>query len=244
MIRRFIAIFLFCLVPLGTVGAQDTPVLDPLEGFNRAMFRFNTDLDEAFLQPIARTYRDVVPQPVRVCIGNVFSNLADIGTGVNNALQGKFGSAATDFCRVAINSTVGLLGCFDVASEMGLPKHNEDFGQTLAVWGVPAGPYLVLPFFGPSSLRDSVATFTVDRQLDAIPYVDPTRTRNQLIVTRVVSRRAELLQASSLLDAAALDAYVFMRDAYFQRRRNQVYDGEPPEEPRAAEPIPLAAPAR
>jgi len=244
MIHRFIAIFLFCLMPLGVVGAQEAPSIDPLEGFNRAMFKFNTDLDDAFLKPLARVYRDVVPQPVRVCIGNAFANLADIGTGVNNALQGKFEAAASDFCRVAINSTVGLLGCFDVASDLGLPKHNEDFGQTLAVWGVPSGPYIVLPLFGPSSLRDSVAAFTVDRQLDAIPHVDPTRTRNQLIVTRAVNRRAELLQASSMLDAAALDAYVFMRDAYFQRRRNQVYDGDPPDVPRTAEPAPLGAPVR
>jgi phospholipid-binding lipoprotein MlaA len=200
---------------------------DPFEGFNRGVYEFNEAVDKAVLKPVAEGYRFVVPQFIRSSVGNFFSNLNDVLVALNNVLQGKFKAAYSDFGRVAINSTIGVLGLFDVASEAGIEKHDEDFGQTLGWWGVRDGPFIMLPFFGPSTARDTVGRVG-DYFTDAVTYVDPTRSRNVLWGTRVVNRRSELLDASKVLETAALDPYEFIRDAYLQRRRNLVYDGSPP----------------
>jgi phospholipid-binding lipoprotein MlaA len=200
---------------------------DPFEPFNRGVYEFNEQLDRFVLKPVAEGYRWVLPQFVRQSVGNFFSNLNDVRVALNNTLQGKFTTAYSDMGRVFINSTLGLLGFFDIASEAGIEKHNEDFGQTLGWWGISDGPYIVLPLFGPSSARDTVG-LGGDWLTDPVTYVDPTRSRNQLSGARIVDRRAELLEAKKVLDAAALDEYQFVRDAYLQRRRNLVYDGKPP----------------
>lgn len=251
MKNKFFAALLFGLaVSLtgfsGAATAQaDKYVHDPLETFNRAIYRFNVEVDNLVLKPVTNAYTRIFPEPARNCVSNVFGNISDIGTSLNNALQGKLGAAFSDLCRVAINSTVGIFGCFDVASEMGLEKHREDFGQTLGRWGVEAGPYVMLPFLGPSSLRDAIGLFAVDSQIDLVGNLDHIRTRNQLMGLRIVDQRAALMYASSIIDNAALDPYVFVRDAYFQRRNSQVYDGDPPDEDAApaTQPVTQNAPA-
>lgn len=220
--------------------AGSNPV-DPLERMNRHVFEFNDRVDRAVLKPIAQGYVAVVPEPLRGCVSNFFANLGDVSNAANNLLQGKPVEAVSDICRIAINTTVGLLGCFDVASKVGLEKHNEDFGQTLGRWGLGSGAYLVLPLLGPSSVRDAVG-----RVPDA--YVDPAnaagddvRARNTLFVLGMIDLRARLLDAGRLLDAAALDRYQFTRDAYLQRRRNLVYDGNPPREKEDDDDAPVKA---
>ncbi len=202
---------------------------DPLEPVNRAIYHFNDGLDKAVLKPVAEAYREVLPQFVRTGVSNFFSNINDVLIALNNLLQGKLPDAVSDAGRIVINTTAGLLGVLDVATEIGLEKHDEDFGQTLGRWGFGDGPYLVLPLFGPSNMRDGLALI-VDTRLDPITYVDPSRDRNQLWLARLINRRAELLDTSRILETAALDPYEFLRDAYLQRRRNLVYDGSPPPE--------------
>jgi phospholipid-binding lipoprotein MlaA len=216
----------FLLSGCATASKQADP-RDPFESFNRGVYEFNEQLDRFVLKPVAEGYRWVLPQFVRQSVGNFFSNLNDVRVVANNTLQGKFTTAYSDLGRVFINSTLGLLGFFDIASEAGIEKHNEDFGQTLGWWGVADGPYIVLPLFGPSTARDTVG-LVGDWASDPVTYVDPTRSKNQLSGTRIVNRRAELLEAKKVLDAAALDEYQFVRDAYLQRRRNLIYDGKPP----------------
>ncbi len=199
---------------------------DPWEKYNREMTEFNDRVDRAILKPVAQTYADYMPAPVRDCVGNIFSNIGDVPSALNNLLQGKPREAASDVCRVVINTTVGVLGCFDVASKAGLEKSGEDFGQTLGRWGVGQGPYFVWPFLGPSTVRDSfgrVAGFYTDPLI----YVQAVDWRNSLWATRFVDTRARLLPADKLLETA-IDRYQAIRDAYLQRRRNQVYDGNPP----------------
>lgn len=203
---------------------------DPLEGFNRQVFEFNEGLDRAVLKPLAQAYDKVLPQGVQDCIANGFSNLREPSNALNNLLQGKGAAAASDVCRFAVNTTVGLLGCFDVASRMGLEKHREDFGQTLGVWGVGNGPYLVLPLFGPSTLRDG-AGLGVETVLDVNFWIENVRVRNSIFALRTVQARDELLQADDLISGAALDRYSFIRDGYLQRRQSLVHDGDPPRKP-------------
>jgi phospholipid-binding lipoprotein MlaA len=210
---------------------------DPLEPFNRGVYQFNETLDKAILKPTAQAYRFVIPQFIRASVSNFFSNLNDVVIALNNLLQGKFTAAYSDLGRVAINSTLGLLGLFDVASEAGIEKHDEDFGQTLGYWGVGDGPFVMLPFFGPSTGRDVVGR-AADHYVDPVTYVDPSRARNQLWGTRIVNRRAELLDASTVLQTAALDPYEFIRDAYLQRRRNLIHDGSPPPDREFMDPQP------
>jgi len=200
---------------------------DPWEGFNRSMYTFNDHLDRAILKPLATGYEKVVPTPVNNSVSNFFSNLDDVVVLVNDVLQLKFEQTLSDFGRITFNTTFGLLGLFDVASSMDLPKHNEDFGQTLGRWGVGSGPYLVLPFLGSYTLRDGVA-LPVDWEVDPVLRISDTEERWGAVALRTVDIRAGLLRASRILDTAALDPYVFMRDAYLQRRRNLVYDGNPP----------------
>ncbi|HKO67455.1 MAG TPA: VacJ family lipoprotein [Burkholderiaceae bacterium] len=201
---------------------------DPIESFNRQVFEFNDVVDRAVLKPVAQAYDYVLPEPVRDCISNIFSNFREPSNAVNNLLQGKPIDAASDTCRFVVNSTVGLLGCFDLARQMGLEKHNEDFGQTLGRWGIDSGPYLVVPILGPSTLRDAVGIYGAEPYLDVNFYINNVRVRNAIIGTRFVNQRAELLQTDDLISGAALDKYRFIRDGYLQRRRSLVYDGSPP----------------
>lgn len=201
---------------------------DPFEGFNRAMYTFNTKLDTYVLKPVAKGYRAVVPTPARQGVSNFFANLREPMVMVNDALQGKFGHAASDLGRFLTNSTLGVLGLFDVASRMGLEKRNEDFGQTLAVWGVAEGPYLVLPFFGPSGMRDGVG-LAGDYYTYPPTYMEETSTAWKLFAVDTVDARTRYLDAGDILyQAAGDDPYIFVREAYRQRRRNLIHDGAPP----------------
>ena len=202
---------------------------DPLESYNRAMYEFNDDFDRALFRPLAEGYDKVMPKPLNNGVSNFFSNLDDVVVLLNDLLQLKFKQGLSDLGRITWNSTVGLLGLIDVASHMDLPKHNEDFGQTLGYWGVGSGPYLVLPFLGPSSVRDS-AGLVADWQVDLLAEVDSEDSRWGLTGLKAVDTRAGLLRASRVLDSASLDPYSFMRDAYLQRRQSLVYDGSPPQE--------------
>ncbi|MES2741561.1 MAG: VacJ family lipoprotein [Pseudomonadota bacterium] len=212
---------------------------DPLEGFNRAVFKFNDTLDQVALKPVATAYRNVLPSFVQTGISNFFGNLSDVWSAANNLLQGKGEAGMSDVTRVGLNSTFGLLGLLDIASEAGLQKHNEDFGQTLGYWGVRSGPYLMLPVLGPSTLRDTAA-LPVDSVGDPWHYKEPINVRNIGTGVRLVDRRAALLDASNLLEDAALDRYEFVRDGYLQQRESRINDGESSRRNRKAKP---AAPA-
>ena len=201
--------------------------MDPFESVNRVVFNVNDKVDRAVLKPLARGYEYVLPIQVRSCVSNVFGNLGDVPTSLNNFMQGKFKEGGSDVCRVGVNTTVGVLGCFDVATRWGFEKHNEDFGQTLGRWGVPSGPYVVLPLFGPSTARDATALL-VDSQMDVMRYVNEIPVRNSTYGVRLVDKRAQALDATNFIDNAALDPYVFVRDAYLARRRSLVYDGNAP----------------
>lgn len=208
-------------------GCANNHPRDPLEPFNRGVYSFNKMLDDAILKPVAEVYDATVPEPVDTGIGNFFSNLDDIIVFANDVFQLKIEQAAQDGGRVLLNTTVGFLGFFDPATEYGLPKHNEDFGQTLGYWGVGSGPYLMLPLFGPSTVRDAPAML-VDKALDPRMHASAPSTRRLLFgVTAldIVDSRASMLGAEKLLDTAAMDEYVFLRDAYLQRRDSFVTDG-------------------
>lgn len=201
---------------------------DPLEGFNRAMYTFNEKFDTYLLKPVSKGYRAVVPTPVRAGVSNFFGNLREPMVMVNDALQGKFKYAASDLGRFLTNSTLGVLGIFDVASRMGLEKRNEDFGQTLAVWGVAEGPYLVLPFLGPSGVRDGIG-LVGDYYTYPPTHMEETSTAWKLFALDTVDARTRYLDAGDILqEAAGDDPYTFVREAYRQRRRNLIHDGAPP----------------
>jgi len=204
---------------------------DPLESYNRAMYKFNDAVDRTIARPVAQAYKDNVPQPAQTGISNFFSNLDDVWVMVNNLLQLKFTDAASDFSRVVWNSTLGLFGLIDVATPMGLPKNNEDFGQTLGSWGVGEGPYIVLPFLGPSTLRDT-GGLVVDWEYEPLQAIEDDEVYWSAVVLRAIDTRASLLGASRMLEESGADPYTFMRDAYLQHRRNLVYDGNPPREER------------
>lgn len=203
---------------------------DPLETFNRTVYAFNDDFDRAIVKPTAESYLRVVPAPIRRGIGNFFGNLFEPTVIVNDVLQGKIGQAAADSGRFLINSTLGLLGIFDVAGHMGLEKHNEDFGQTLGKWGFGHGPYLVLPFLGPSSVRDGLGLIPYYVYTNPTTAVDDSGVRWGATMVEAVDTRADLLGASRVLEQATTDPYVFLREAYLQKRRSLVYDGSPPRE--------------
>lgn len=208
-------------------GAGQSP-RDPLEGFNRQVFAFNDAIDRAAVRPVARAYVDYVPEGVRNCFGNFVANLREPSNAVNNLLQGKPQAAAASGVRLVLNTTFGIAGCFDVAGRAGLARRPEDFGQTLGVWGLRQGPYLVLPLFGPSTVRDTTG-LGVETFLDPNFYLNEPVAAWGLAGGRLVNQRAELLPADKLLETA-LDPYLAMRDAYFQRRRSLVYDGLAPME--------------
>lgn len=226
---RTLLLALSILFSSGCASVDVADERDPLEGFNRAVYAFNDDFDRSIAKPLATGYEKVVPAPVNNSISNFFSNLDDVVVLVNDILQLKFEQTLSDLGRITFNTTFGLFGLFDVATHMDLPKHNEDFGQTLGYWGVGSGPYLVLPFFGPRTLRDGIA-LPVDWEIDPLYQIKDDETRWGAIGLRVIDDRASLLRASRILDTAALDPYVFMRDAYLQRRENLVYDGNPPQQ--------------
>jgi phospholipid-binding lipoprotein MlaA len=239
--RSGLKIALLCLVAVLSVGCATIPPdagrnpTDPWEVYNRHVADFNDRADEYVIKPVAEGYVKVVPEPVRDCIGNIFRNLGDVGNAINNLLQGKAYEATSDICRVAINSTVGLLGCFDVASKVGLTRSNEDFGQTFGRWGIGNGPYFVLPLLGPSTVRDAFGR-VADVYADPVSYINGDAYEVAAQSVRIVDVRANLLQASRLLDGAALDKYQFVRDGYLQRRRNLIYDGNPPAQKEPEEP--------
>jgi phospholipid-binding lipoprotein MlaA len=199
---------------------------DPLEGLNRGIYKFNDTVDKAAIKPIAGAYKAVLPTPVRSGVNNFFGNLNTFVSTINNLLQFKFGNAFSEAGRFVINSTFGIAGVIDVASMDKIEKHSEDFGQTLGHWGVGNGAYLVLPFLGPSNLRDTAGLVVDTLAFDPITYIDNPATRNSLRGVKLIDKRAQYLPGSDLLDEAALDPYAFMRDAYMQRRATQLRDGE------------------
>jgi phospholipid-binding lipoprotein MlaA len=203
--------------------------IDPFERVNRVVFSFNETADQYVIKPIAEGYKFVLPEFVRTGVTNFFGNINDVLIGANNLLQGKPANAASDIGRFFINSTVGVLGLFDVATDMGLDKNREDFGQTLGVWGFSDGPYIVMPFFGASNVRDTVG-FVVDVETDFMINTNKLNSDEKIAINslRIINRRADLLDAGQLLEDAAFDKYSFLRDGYLQRRRNQIYDGDPP----------------
>jgi phospholipid-binding lipoprotein MlaA len=223
-------IFAFCalaLLLLSGCATQRAPVAkDPLEGFNRAMFAVHEGVDKAALKPLARGYDAALPLPVKMSVGNFFGNFRDIGQSGNAFLQGKGNEGMTGLARFFLNSTVGIFGLFDVASEMELMEGDEDFGQTLAVWGVPSGPYLFLPLVGPSGGRDIVGwgvdqyIYPLWRHADGHPAL-----RNSLLGLNAMQYRASLLPADHVLEEASLDKYAYLRAAYLQRRAAQIRDG-------------------
>lgn len=223
--------FIAALLTMGLITGCATSgnAKDPIEGFNRAMYAFNDGLDKAVIKPVAKGYDAVLPNPVRTGVTNFFGNIADLFIGVNNLLQGKVSDGGGDLGRVAVNTTVGVLGVFDVASRMGLEKHEEDFGQTFGRWGMGSGAYVVLPLLGPRTVRDT-GGLVLDVATDPVGYIDHVPTRNTLLTLRVINDRADLLPAEKVIEEAALDKYSYTRDAYLQRRRSLVYDGNPPRE--------------
>lgn len=216
------------LLLLGGCATSGNPK-DPIEGFNRVMFAINDGIDKTIVKPVAQGYESTLPAPVRTGVANFFGNIDDVFVAVNNLLQGKLPEALSDAGRVLINSTVGLLGVIDVASDAGLEKHDEDFGQTFGRWGVGDGAYLVLPVFGPRTLRDTFG-LVLDVQTDPVSQLKDVPSRNTLTATRGISDRARLLPTDKIVEEAALDRYSYIRDAYLQRRRSKIYDGNPPRE--------------
>jgi len=213
------AAFVAALLWGGGAFAAENPI-DPYEGFNRAMFKVNETVD-IVLKPVAQGYDTAAPLPVKAGVGNFFGNLSDFWTSINSFLQGKGSEGLSDAGRFLVNTTIGIGGVFDVASEMGLDKRSEDFGQTLAVWGVGEGPYLYWPIIGPRTTRDTFG-WGVDWAADPVRRIDEVALRNSLAGIRVIDLRASLLPADKVVDQAAFDKYTYIRDAYLQKRRRDV----------------------
>ena len=212
--RRLCAVFLLALTSACATTAPTHPISDPIEPVNRAIFSFNDKIDRFALKPVATGYRKVTPSIVRIGVNNFFGNLGDVSTAANGLLQGKFKQGLSDTGRVLVNTSLGLGGIVDVATSLDFDKHYEDFGQTLGVWGVPEGPFIVLPFFGPQTLRSTVG-LVADSQIEPLNTLNlNNNTRGTLVVVNVVNARANLLAASSILDSGALDPYRFVKDRY------------------------------
>ncbi len=226
---------LLVLAALAMAGCATGPnPRDPFEPFNREVMRFNDGLDREVLEPVAVAYRDMVPRPVRTGVGNVLGNFTDVWSFFNSVLQLKLQQSVDMGVRVGVNTLLGLGGLLDVATEMGIERRSEDFGQTLGRWGVPPGPYVVLPLLGPSSMRDATATFTLNRVMDPVLYFREPSVRWSLYALRGVNARADLLRISSVLDDVALDRYIFTREAYLQHRVAEIgrdRPGGPPPAP-------------
>lgn len=225
-LRTGLLFLVFSLISGYATASSPAQENDPFEKMNRSILEFNLDVDRVLLKPAAKSYHKVVPTPVRKGIGNFFSNLWEPMTIVNDLLQGKVGQATNDTLRFLVNTTAGVLGIFDVASALNLPKHKEDFGQTLAVWGVPAGPYLVSPFLGPSNLRDTTGLVPQFIYGDAVGYLDSPDSFYAGGV-RLVDTRSRLLDTDQLLEVQP-DPYLFLRETYRQLRANLIHDGNPP----------------
>ncbi|VAX10258.1 Outer-membrane-phospholipid-binding lipoprotein MlaA [hydrothermal vent metagenome] len=217
------------LAGCATTNSEYDDPRDPLEGYNRFMYEVNDTLDGAIIKPLSQGYKAILPAPIDRGITNVFNNLDDLTSIINNILQFKLDRAISDIGRVLVNSTAGVLGLIDIASDFGMPRHNEDFGQTLGHWGVGPGPYFVLPILGDSTIRDSFG-LVADWYVDPLRQIDGSDARWGLVGLRGVDHRADLLSASRVLEEAALDPYEFGRDAYLQKRRNDVHDNNPPAE--------------
>jgi phospholipid-binding lipoprotein MlaA len=241
VIKQFFGVYLLSAIMLTGCTTLEGPTDpgDPFESYNRSMDSFNNNVDNYVLKPVAAGYQYITPTPVQKGVSNFFSNLDDVLVIFNDLFQLKFKQLASDTGRVLINSTLGLYGLIDWSSDIGLEKHNEDFGQTLGYWGVPRGPYLVLPFFGPSTIRDAGGRYVDSAGLDpanniiykGTPFSNRDSTvANSLTVIETINGRAQLLRAGSILDQAALDRYLYIRELYLQRRNNLVFDGNPPKE--------------
>lgn len=223
--RVFRAVFslLLAVALVGCASGPNANPRDPLEPMNRKVTAFNDVVDGAVLKPVATVYRDITPDPVRTGVNNFFENLRDIWSFINASLQLRPREAAENFLRFNVNTVFGVAGLFDVASDMGLERTRLDFGQTLGRWGLPSGPYLVLPIFGPSTVRDA-AGFSIESSGDLVQGISDVSTRNSLYLLRAVETRANLLRATTLLEGAALDKYSFTRELYLQRRESQIED--------------------
>ena len=234
LILKRITILFVCASMIGCAsipaGSERSPD-DPWESFNRSVFSFNESLDDYLLKPITTGYRFILPKPAQQGVDNFFGNYRDIYTSANNLLQGNLSMAFSDLMRVVVNTIFGLGGLFDVATPGGLEKHKADFGQTFGVWGIPSGPYVVLPFFGPSNVRDTFGT-AVDLETDYLFRLLPdVALRNSLTALRLVNARNNYYEAGDLLEGAALDKYTFTRDAYIQRRQYQIDQAKEGKEP-------------
>jgi phospholipid-binding lipoprotein MlaA len=240
-----LALTLLALAGCATTGEARNP-RDPWEPFNRHVYTFNEGLDRVLLKPVATLYRDKVPPLMRTGVSNFFNNISDGWSAVNSLLQFRLVPFEESLARFHINTMFGVFGIFDVASDLNIDRHREDFGQTLGRWGVPAGPYLMLPFLGPSTLRDAAA-LPVDRRYNLIHLYWPDGSREALYGVQAVDKRANLLRVGNVLEEAALDKYSFTRDAYLQRRRAEINDRDdnvdvPPPLPDESKEPPAAAP--
>ena len=200
---------------------------DPFEPMNRVSYKVHEVIDGRLVKPVVRAYVDYTPKPVRLAVSNFFGNIDDMFSVVNDMLQGKGDKAGNDLGRVITNTGFGILGLIDIASDAGIPKGNEDFGQTFGFWGLPQGPYLFIPVFGPTTVRDGTG-WLIRGYASPVGYIDDIATRDVLWTLNLVDLRASALQAENLLNQAALDPYTFIRRSYFQRRQYLVYDGKPP----------------
>ena len=228
MHKKIFSLFTSCLLAVMITGCASQANKDPLESINRGVYKFNDVTDKAVFKPVATAYKTVTPSPIRTGVNNFFSNLGSVTNILNNLLQFKFANAFSETGRFVINSTFGLAGFIDVAGMDKVPVHKEDFGQTLGYWGVGSGAYLVLPFIGPSSVRDTTGLIVDTTTSDPITYthnIGEIRLHNQLRTAQFIDKRTELLDAKDLVDDASLDPYAFMRDAYLQRRASLIQDG-------------------
>ena len=222
---KIITILLLSISLYGCATTNSLDERDPLEGFNRGVYSFNQTMDDLIFDPIGDLYRAITPDFIESGVTNFFNNLNDLSVIANEILQFKFGRASSDAARFVINSTVGLLGFFDVSSEMGLSKHNEDFGQTLAQWGFESGPYIVVPFFGPASLRD-LSSFVVDKGvLNPMFYIEDDMIKSGLLTLNYVDFKSRLSSTKELVGTASLDEYEFIKNAYFEKRAYEINDG-------------------
>ena len=221
---RISKLFIVILLIFQVSGCATQADKDPLENFNRAIYKFNDVADGAIIKPVSKGYKNIAPKFVVKGVNNFFNNIRDVVTVINELLQGKIEYATNSTGRILVNSTIGLLGFIDVHSISGGERRKEDFGQTLGYWGVGQGAYLVLPFVGPSTTRDAVGFVTDTLAFDPISYINNVRGRNQVRILQFIDARTELLNASSILDEASLDPYAFQRDAYLQYRDALVSD--------------------
>lgn len=229
MSHRFLLILITGLALSACASTKTTNPEDPWEEMNRSIYRFNNGFDDYITRPASSAYQTLTPDWLDVGFSNFFNNLGDVPNSLNNLLQAKPLDGLSDLGRVSINSTIGLAGLFDVATPVGLTRHNEDFGQTLGVWGVGNGNYLVLPLLGPSNVRDGIG-WLGDFQSEPYYYLENKTAYYSLFLLDAIDSRADLLSASRILEQASLDPYTFHRETYLQRRRGLIYDGNPPME--------------